>query len=125
MEASILLSTKKKLNVPPDYEVFDDDIIDYINSVFSILSQLGVISPDGFMIEDESTEWEDVPIHQNQMNLVRSYMFLKVRFLFDPPTLSFIADANEKQIAEYEWRLNLFREEETYPAETMEEVQIV
>jgi len=125
MEASILLSTKKKLNVPPDYDVYDDDIIDYINSVFSTLSQLGVISPDGYMIEDESTEWDEVPIHQNQLNLVKAYMFLKVRYLFDPPSLSFVLDANEKQIAEYEWRLNLFREEETYPAETMEEVQIV
>lgn len=123
METSILLSTKKKLNVPSDYTVFDDDIIDYINSTFGILSQIGVISPDGFMIEDESTEWEEVPIHQNQLNLVKTYVYLKVRMLFDPPALSFVIDANEKQLAEYEWRLNLFREEETYPSvEVVEEV---
>lgn len=117
METSILLSTKKKLNIPAEYEVYDDDIVDFINSTFSSLSQIGVISEDGFMIEDESTEWEEVPISQNMLNMVKAYMFLKVRFLFDPPTLSFVLSANEKQLEEYEFRLNLFREEETYPAE--------
>lgn len=110
MEQSILTSTKKILGITADYTVFDLDIITHINAAFSILLQLGVGPEDGFMIEDLTTEWEEFDIPSYQLNLVKTYIFLKVRLLFDPPTTSFLIEAMNKQIMEYEWRLNVFRE---------------
>jgi hypothetical protein len=110
MENSILLSTKKILGIAPDYTVFDLDIITHINSSLSIVNQLG-IGPSGSMaIEDESAEWDDLDIPQNQLSLVRTYIFLRVRMLFDPPGTSFLIDAMTKQIQEHEYRLSYFRE---------------
>jgi hypothetical protein len=114
MENSILISTKKILGLPVEYTAFDLDIITHINSVFAILAQLGVGPPTGFMIEDEFAEWTDFDA-PNQLNAIRTYVFLKVRMLFDPPTTSFLIEAMTKQIQEYEWRLNVSREYELYP----------
>lgn len=111
MEASILTSTKKMLGIDADYTVFDLDIITHINSVFSILTQLGVGPAEGFMIEDDSTEWSDFIVDDLQYNTVKTYVFLRVRMLFDTPETSYLLDAMEKQIAELEWRLNVHREE--------------
>lgn len=101
----ILGDTKKILGVAPDYTAFDLDIITHINSTLSILSALGVGSETGFFIEDSNTDWDEFPISPNQMSLVRTYLYLKVRMLFDPPATSYLIEAMEKQIAEHEWRL--------------------
>jgi hypothetical protein len=112
METSILISTKKILGVPQDYTVFDHDIITHINTAFSILTQLGVGPTAGFMIEDETTEWNDfIGSTDPQLNSVKSYVYLRTRQLFDPPTTSYLITAMEKQILELEWRLNVHREE--------------
>lgn len=112
MEASILKSTKKILGLGETYVVFDPDIIQHINTAFSILQQLGVGPDAGFMIDDETAKWADFPVPMTQLNLVKSIITLRAKMLFDPPTLSFMIEAMEKQIAEFEWRLNLRREEE-------------
>lgn len=111
METSILTGTKKILGIAADYTVFDHDIITHINSAFSTLTQLGVGPAEGFMIEDESTEWEEFIEDDMQYSSVKSYVYLKVRQLFDPPTTSYLIGAVEKQIQELEWRLNVHREE--------------
>lgn len=110
MEQSILTSTKKILGIAEDYTVFDLDIITHINTVFSTLTQLGVGPAEGFMIEDDEAEWGDFIGDDNRFNSVKSYVFLKVRQLFDPPTTSYLIDAVNKQIQELEWRLNTNRE---------------
>ena len=110
MEQSILTSTKKILGIAADYTAFDHDIITHINAAFSTLTQLGVGPVEGFMIEDESEEWEDYIEDYSQLNAVKTYVFLKVRQLFDPPTTSYFVTAMEKQIQELEWRLNVSRE---------------
>lgn len=112
MDASILASTKKVLGIQGAYRAFDEDIIMHINAAFSILAQLGVGPAEGFSIEDESAKWADFEVPAIQLNLVRTYVFLKVRLLFDPPTTSFLIEAMDNQIKEYEWRLNAFREGE-------------
>lgn len=112
MEDSILKSTKKILGIAPNYDAFDQDIITHINSVFSILAQLGVGPAVGFMIEDATSKWEDFAAPQLQRNMVRTYLFLKVRMLFDPPGTSYLISAMNDQIKEWEWRLNVFRENE-------------
>ena len=112
MEQSILKSTKKILGIAEDYDVFDLDVITHINTAFSSLTQLGVGPPEGFMIDDATYMWEDfITIEDPQYNSVKSYVFLKVRQLFDPPQTSYLITAVEKQIAELEWRLNVHREE--------------
>lgn len=110
MEASILTSTKKILGIAESYTAFDLDVITHINAAFSTLSQLGVGPANGFMIEDEQAVWTDYTVTPNQLSLVRTYVFLKARSLFDPPTTSFLLEAVNKQINELEWRLNMFRE---------------
>lgn len=112
MEKSILTSTKKILGIAEDYIVFDLDIITHINSAFSTLTQLGVGPATGFMIEDDSATWDTfIGEADFQYNAVKSYVFLRVRHLFDPPSTSYLISAAERQIAEFEWRLNVHREE--------------
>jgi hypothetical protein len=111
MEDSILISTKKILGIAADYTAFDTDILTHISSVLSIAEQLGIAFDPDFALEDESTGWSELDLPQNQLNLLRTYVFLKVRMLFDPPSLSFVIDAMNKQISEYEVRLNNAREE--------------
>lgn len=122
METSILTSTKKILGLVEEYEYFDLDILTHINSVFVILSQLGVGPVEGFMIEDKDAEWSDFDVPQELLNLVRTYAFLKVRMLFDPPTTSFLIEATNNQIKEYEWRLSVWREWLLDPNDPMVEV---
>jgi hypothetical protein len=117
MDDSILNSTKKILGVSEDYTVFDLDITTHINAAFSILHQLG-IPADGFFIEDETATWSSIPdIIPSQLHLIKTYVSLKVRYLFDPPTTSFLLTATDNQIKEYEWRLNVSRENILYPLE--------
>jgi hypothetical protein len=111
MEQSILISTKKILGIDKDYITFDLDIITHINTAFSTLTQLGVGPPQGFMIEDETALWTEFIGDDFQYNSVKSYVFLRVRLLFDPPTTSYLIAAYNDQIKELEWRLNVHREE--------------
>jgi hypothetical protein len=112
MIMSILTSTKKVLGLDESYTVFDEDIIMHINTAFSTLTQLGVGPPEGFMIENATAEWDDFIIDNDlQYNSVKSYVFLRVRQLFDPPQTSYLIAATDQQIKELEWRLNVHREE--------------
>ena len=110
MEESILNSTKKILGLDQSYTAFDQDVLTHINASFSILDQLGVGPEGGFAIEDDVPVWDDYPAPPNQLHLVKTYVFLKVRILFDPPPTSYLIQAATDQIKEYEWRLNVFRE---------------
>lgn len=112
METSILTSTKKILGLAEDYTAFDLDVITHINSAFSTLTQLGVGPVEGFIIEDETAVWSDfIPDNDLQYNSVKTYVYLRVRMLFDPPSTSFVIAALNEQIKELEWRLNIHREE--------------
>lgn len=110
MDESILNSTKKNLGVDASYTAFDLDIITHINSVFSTLAQLGVGPAEGFMIEDDSAVWGDFLGSDRNLNSVKTYMYLRVRLLFDPPTTSYHIQAIQEQVRELEWRLNVYRE---------------
>lgn len=112
METSILTSTKKILGIASDYTAFDLDIITHINSAFATITQLGVGASSGFEIEDAVSKWEDFISNNTKLvNMCKTYVYLKVRYLFDPPVTSFHLTAMKEQIAEMEWRLNQFREE--------------
>lgn len=105
---SILQSTKKLLGIGSDYTQFDQDIMMHINSVFLTLNELGIGPEDGFQLTDENTEWAEF-IYDNPLLLgaVKTYMHLKVRMLFDPPTNSALIEAMKANIAELEWRMNV------------------
>lgn len=103
---SILLSVKKMLGIEPDYKVFDQEIIMHINSVLMILEQLGVGQNAPFYISGEDETWgaflsDDIHF----LELVKSYIYLKVRLIFDPPTTGVLHEAMERQVKEFEWRL--------------------
>lgn len=116
MEESILKSTKKVLGLADDYTPFDLDVTTHINYAFSTLNQIGVGPTDGFSIEDDSAVWDDFDVPANQLHLVKTYIYLKVKNVFDPPTTSFLIDAVENRTKELEWRLNVAREQEIMEA---------
>lgn len=103
---SILISIKKLLGIQPEYTNFDEDIIIHINTVFGALNQLGVGPKEGFMIVDENSEWSEYTTSVN-LNIIRSYIYLRVRVLFDPPTSSVLMESMNRSIAELEWRIFL------------------
>ena len=103
---SILTSTKKVLGILEDYTQFDTDIIIHVNSVFSILTQLGVGPKTGFSILDKEAKWSDFLSDTQTLEMVKTYMALRVRLLFDPPINSSVTASIEKTIAELEWRIN-------------------
>jgi len=110
---SILTSVKKVLGIPSYYDHFDRDILLHLNTVMSILNQLGVGPEEGFIVEDDSTTWSDLfdgDIDTNKMMYVKSYVCLRVRLLFDPPTSSGAIDAMERQMRELEWRITVTRD---------------
>jgi hypothetical protein len=110
MSDSILTSTKKTLGIDVDYKAFDSDVLMHINSVFSTLTQLGIGPEAGFMIEDDTTLWDAFIDDDMNYNAVKTYMYLCVRLLFDPPTTSYLITAMKEQVQELEWRLNVYRE---------------
>lgn len=120
MTDSILDSTKKILGLATDYSAFDLDILTHINSTFMTLNQLG-IGADGFQIEDASATWDDfLGANAARYSAVKSYVYLCLRLIFDPPQTSYLLDALNKQKSELEWRLNVQRESYEYitPAPT-------
>lgn len=107
MRESILISIKKLLGLERDYTAFDADIIMHINSAFMILNQLGVGPEECFRIEDDLTKWDEFIIDSTKFEAVKSYIYHKVKMLFDPPTSSAVIEANNRIITELEWRLNV------------------
>ena len=112
MDDSILTSIKKLLGITEDYEYFDQDIIIHINSVFMILNQLGIGPSEGFSIIDKTAIWRDFISEGKNFESVKSYIYLKVRLLFDPPTSSAVMESMNRMISEFEWRLNVSAESE-------------
>ena len=103
---SILTSIKKLLGIMSDYTNFDDDIIIHINTAFAMLNQLGVGPEGGFMIVDANSRWEDYTTEKN-LNMVKTYIYLKVRLLFDPPTSTALIESINRTLSEIEWRIFL------------------
>lgn len=107
---SILTTIKKLLGIAEEYEHFDSDIIVHINSAFMILTQLGVGPAKGFSIADEMSLWSDFLGDDPRLEAVKTYIHLKVKLLFDPPTNSAVIESITKSISELEWRLNVAAE---------------
>lgn len=107
MADSILTSVKKVLGLEEDYEFFDVDVMMHINTAFSTLGQLGVGPPDGYTVIDKDATWDDfMPFPAD----AKSYTYLRVRLMFDPPATGFVLSSMERQLEQMEWRMNSWRE---------------
>ena len=109
-ENSILNSVKIDCGITAEYTYFDQTLIRYINLVFLTLWQLGVGPDSPYSINDEYDLWSSFSENANIIGMVKPYISMKVRLMFDPPTSSFVLDALKKQTEEYEWRLNVSAE---------------
>lgn len=107
---SILTSIKKLLGITESCTDFDTDIIMHINTIFTTLNQLGV-GTEGFQIEDKDAVWSEF-IESDKLAATKSYVYLRVKLLFDPPLNSTIIEAIKESIRELEWRLNIRVESE-------------
>lgn len=104
---SILTSIKKMLGIEEDYTQFDNELIIFINSAFGVLYQLGVgKTSEPFKIADSTDTWDDF-LNEDQIETVKSYVFMKVKLLFDPPSSSFVLSSYQELIKEFEWRCNV------------------
>lgn len=118
MENRILVGTKKALGLAEAYTAFDEDILMHINSTFAGLTQMGVGPEAGFSITDDTAVWADfISVDAELYSMVRSYMYLKVRMLFDPPATSFTQQAFKDTLTEYEYRMNALHEKELIDAQ--------
>lgn len=119
IDASVLYSIKKTLGINPQDTSFDVDLLLFVNSVFSELCQLGVGPSEAFSIRDESANWEDF-VSDSDIAMVKAYVLLDVKLMFDPPTSSTVLSAMEKKRDEYEWRLNVAGDNKLYYVEEAE-----
>ena len=103
---NILTSVKAMLGMTEDYEYFDQSLLFHINTVFSILTQMGVGPKDGFVLYNKNAQWSDFMPEGKKLEMCKTYVFLKTRLMFDPPTSSVVLDAINRQIGELEWRIN-------------------
>lgn len=111
MTDSILTSVKQSLGLAEDYTVYDPELIMHINSVLGTLHQLGVGPDDGFEIADKTETWDHLLTNEGalfpdkRLNPVKSYMYLRVKMLFDPPSVGYVVTSTEKMIEQAEWRI--------------------
>ena len=112
MDESILTSIKKLLGLTEDYTAFDQQITMHINAVILILKQIGVCEK-AYTVTDKTDTWSEFLSKDKDFEAVKSYMYMKVRMLFDPPTTTVVADSMNRMISELEWRLNVEAESKT------------
>ena len=104
---SILTHIKKLLGITEEYTHFDVDIITHINAAFMVLTDLGVGPEEGFMIADESAVWDDFVEDETRLGAIRSYVYMKVKLMFDPPSSSAVIESMNRIISEFEWRIQV------------------
>ena len=114
---SILTSIKKMLGIAEEYTQFDADLIMHINSVLSILTQIGVGPSEGFAIEDDVAVWTDFVPANPKLELIKSYAYMKVKLIFDPPLSSSVIESLNRLTSELEWRIQVAAD----PVESNEE----
>jgi hypothetical protein len=120
METSILKSVKKVVGISATDTSFDEDILMHTNTALATLNQLGVGPEGGISVYDDSATWASVFGTDQRYSAVKSYVYAKVKLLFDPPTTSFLLEALQENVREMEWRLNTVRETDNFePNETV------
>ena len=119
MDESILNTVKALLGLEADYDAFDGEVLVFINTTFLPLSQLGVTSAQGFSVKDGTVLWSDLLGTTADLDAIKSYIYLKVRLLFDPPSSTAVLEAFSKQITELEFRINVSADNYVIPTGTV------
>lgn len=101
---SILQSIKKLLGIQPEYTAFDQDILIHINTVFAMLNQLNIGPPEGFYVADENVTWDSY-ITSFNLTMIRTFVYLKVKLIFDPPSSTAVIESINRTLGEIEFRL--------------------
>ena len=114
MEDSILLTIKTLLGIGPEHDSFDEEIKIHINTAFMMLNQIGVGPPNGFYITGKDEVWKDFTDRMD-IEAIKTYIYLRVRLLFDPPQMGYLVTVLREQIEEFEWRLNVQVENSKLP----------
>lgn len=104
---SILNTVKKLLGIVPEYTIFDPDLVVAINTSLAVLTQLGIGPESGFFITDETATWSDFMGEDPRSNMAKTYVHLKSKSIFDPPTSSAVSEATNRLLGEMEWRLTI------------------
>lgn len=112
---SILDSVKKVVGIDASYDAFDIDLIMHINSAFFTLNQLGVGPEEGFRIEGREDQWADFLGSSIDLEIVKSYVYVTVRLIFDRPETSYGIQALERMRDEWAWRLEVQQRQRTRP----------
>lgn len=107
LDSSILYTIKKMIGPSYDEDSFDTDIIIHINSCFTTLRQLGVGPKDGYRIDGSDNVWSEFITDTQMLDSVKTYIYLKVKMVFDPPLNASLIESFNTQIKELEWRLNV------------------
>ena len=107
MEGSILADMRRAAGADEWDDAFDADIIDHTNSVFMILTQMGIGPSEGYAISGMDNKWDEFITDPIKFRLVKSYMGLRVKLLFDPSLSSAVLESINRQIDEFEWRLTV------------------
>lgn len=105
MEESILNSIKDLLGPDSDYDVFNNEILIHINMALSVLTQHGVGPSEGFIVTNEDATWQDFLGDSKDLEMAKTYVYMKVKMAFDPPSSSFVLSNMKESCQEFEWRL--------------------
>ena len=104
---SILESVKQDLGASEWDDAFDNTLIRNINTAFMVLTQLGVGPSSGFKITSKEDTWDDFETNGLDVEGVKSYIYKKVKLMFDPSSSSITNEADKTICDELEWRLNV------------------
>lgn len=112
VENSILTSIKGMHGISEIDESFDMELTMHINGALMIMTQLGVGPDGGFSITSKEQEWGEFLEGRKDLDLVFNDVYLRTKLIFDPPANSFLVTAMERQIKEYDWRIEAWHKPE-------------
>ena len=119
---SILNTIKKMLGLDPEYDAFDQELVVFINTALSNLHQIGVGPVNGFMINGSEESWSELLPSETKTIIqnVKSYIYITVKMLFDPPGATNHSNALSESLKELTWRISVKREEDRHDPGTID-----
>lgn len=102
---SVLLSTKQMLGISPEDTSFDVNVLMNINTALTILMELGLTEAEDQLVTNDKMTWDDLLGGRTDIEYVKTYVYQKVKMIFDPPTSTAAIDAMQRSINELEWRI--------------------
>ena len=102
---SVLLSTKQMLGISPEDTSFDVNVIMSINTALTILMDLGLTEVEDQIVTSDKMTWDELLGGRTDIEYVKTYIYQKVKLIFDPPTSTAAIDAMQRSISELEWRI--------------------